>query len=120
MRKRLLLALLVLVVGYSEGPVRSQTARSIRIGLNQNAPAVNLRAARPFTVQQNSTRTAKFTMVLALDPSVNGSVTKASLQYRTLVELDGGKLIVLPKNEKTRIDAGNSSIEFDSRTYRGI
>jgi len=102
-----------------EHPVRSQAPPTVRIGLNQNAAAVTLRAANPFTVQQERTRSAKFMMVLALDPTASGALTRANLQYRTLVELDGGKLIVLPKNEKMRIDAGSAPIEFENRTYRG-
>ena len=98
---------------------RAQNEPNVRIGLNQNAATVILRASNPITVQQTRTRTAKFTMVLALDPNAAGAVTKASLQYRTLVELDGGKLIVLPKAAKIRVDAGGTPIEFDNRTYRG-
>src|SRR5437016_3423365 len=120
MRKRIILALLLTVGVLSQGPVRSQTVPTVRIGLTQSASTVSLRAAMPFTVQQERTRTAKFTMILALDPNAAGAVTKASLQYRTLVEVDGGKLIVLPKNSKVRIDPpGDTPIEFDNRTYRG-
>src|SRR5262245_62463355 len=46
------------------------------------------------------------------------SETSANLQYRTLIELDGGRLIFLPKGSKIQIDAG-VPIEFDNRTYRG-
>src|SRR5437762_3697443 len=84
---------------------RAQNEPTVRIGLTQNAATVSLRAATPFTVQQTRTQTAKFTMVLALDPNATGAVTKASLQYRTLVELDGGKLMVLPKTGKFRVDS---------------
>src|SRR5438046_1579127 len=115
MWKFIIAALLLIIPG-----AQAQNEPTVRIGLNQNAAAVSLRAANPFTIQQNRTRTAKFSMVLALDPAASGAVTKASLQYRTLVELDGGKLIVLPKNGKVRIDAGDVPIEFDNRTYRGV
>jgi stage II sporulation protein D len=121
MRKRIILVLLLTAGALYEHPVRSQTAPTVRIGLTQNAATVSLRAATAFTIQQNTTRTAKFTMVLALDPAASGALTKASLQYRALVELDGGKLIVLPKSAKVRIDpSGDTPIEFDNRTYRGI
>ena len=118
MRKRFVVALLLMVGALYERPVRSQTAPTVRIGLNQSAPTVSLRAASPFTIQQNRTRNAKFTIVLALDPAAAGALSKSNLQYRTLVELDGGKLIVLPRGGKIRIDAG-VPIEFDNRTYRG-
>jgi stage II sporulation protein D len=58
-------------------------------------------------------------MVLSIDPAAAGAVTSANLQYRTLVEVDGGKLILVPKGTKTDIDAGGMPIEFESRTYRG-
>jgi stage II sporulation protein D len=119
MRKRFLVAFLLLLGALTEGPVRSQTAPFVRIGLNQNAATVSLRSATAFTIQQNRTRTAKFTAVLALDPAASGVITSANLQYRTLVEIDGGKLIVVPKNEKVRIESNGSPIEFDNRSYRG-
>jgi stage II sporulation protein D len=59
-------------------------------------------------------------MVLSLDPAATGVITPANLQYRTLVEVEGGKLIVLPKTERVRIDPGGVPIEFDNRTYRGV
>ena len=123
MRKRIVwLLLLLLTVGaLSERAVRSQAAPTVRIGLNQNASTVSLRASSPFVIQQNQTRTAKFTLVVSLDPKAGGALTKADLQYLTLVELDGGKLIVVPKGERVRIDPpGGVPIEFDNRTYRGF
>src|SRR5262245_12399304 len=120
MYKRLLVALLVLLGALYEGPVRSQTVPTVRIGLNQNAAIVIVRAASPFIVQQNRSRTAKFTMLLSRHPAATGVITPANLQYRTLVEVEGGKLIVLPKTERVRIDPGGVAIEFDNRTYRGV
>src|SRR5262252_682635 len=119
MRKRLVVALLLTGGALYERPVRSQTVPIVRIGLTQTAPTVTLRAANGFTIQQNRTRTAKFTPVLALDPAATTAVTSANLQYRTLIELDGGRLMVLPKGTKTQIDTGGTPIELDNRTYRG-
>jgi peptidoglycan hydrolase-like amidase len=119
MQKRVVVALLLTAGALYERPVRSQTAPTVRIGLTQNAATVSLRAANAFTIQQNRTRIAKFTPVLALDPAATATVTTANLQYRTLIELDGGRLIVLPKGAKIQIDAGGVPIEFDNRTYRG-
>src|SRR5258708_38423304 len=99
MRKFIIAALLLVI-----SRAQAQNEPTVRIGLNQSAASVSLRSATAFTVQQDRTRSAKFTMVLALDPKASGAVTKASLQYRMLVEIDGGKLIVLPKNGKVRID----------------
>src|SRR5262245_48349798 len=120
MPKRIVVALLVIAGALYEHPVRSQSAPTVRIGLSQTAASLSLRSASPFTIQQNRTRSAKFTMALALDPAASGALTKADLQYRALVEIDGGKLIVLPKDGKARIEAGGTPIEFDNRTYRGI
>lgn len=119
MPKRFVAAFLLLVGALYQSPVRSQTAPTVRIGLTQNAATVSLRSATPFTIQQNRTRTAKFTMVLSIDPAAAGAVTSANLQYRTLVEIDGGKLILVPKGTNTAIDAGGAPIEFESKTYRG-
>jgi peptidoglycan hydrolase-like amidase len=119
LKRRFVVVLLLIAGALYERPVRSQTAPTVRIGLNQNATTVSLRAASPFTIQQNRTRTAKFMTVVAIDPAATGVLPSASLQYRTLVELDGGRVIALPKGAKTQIEAGDVPIEFDNRTYRG-
>ena len=121
MRKRIAVALLLIIGALCERPGRSQTVPTVRIGLTQNAPTVSIRSAQPFTVQQNQTRTAKFTMVVALDPAAaNRVLTRADLQYRPIVEIDGGRIVVVPKNERVRIDLqGNAGIDVDNRTYRG-
>src|SRR5215831_1877163 len=119
--KRLLFALLVTITALYGPPARSQTVPKVRIGLTQNAATVSLRSSADFTIRQNRTRTAKFSMVLGVDSSVsNRALTKNDLQYRALVEIDGGKIFVIPKTETIRIEArGNSSVEVDNRTYRG-
>src|SRR5262245_44143698 len=119
MRKRFLLVLLLTVGALFERPVRSQAVPTVRIGLTQNASTVALRSADLFTIQQNRTRTAKFTMVLSLDRTFTGALTKANLQYRTLVEIDGGRLFVLPPDSVTPIDTRGAPVEVDNRTYRG-
>src|SRR2546426_2341818 len=60
-------------------------------------------------------------MVVALDPAAaNRVLTRADLQYRPIVEIDGGRIVVVPKNERVRIDLqGNAGIDVDNRTYRG-
>jgi peptidoglycan hydrolase-like amidase len=115
MRRFIFVALLLVI-----SRAQAQNEPTVRIGLTQSAATVSLRAASPFSIQQNRTRTAKFTMVLALDPAAAGALNKADLQYRILVELDGGKLIVLARNGRVRINMpGDDPVEFDNRTYRG-
>src|SRR5206468_7652827 len=71
-------------------------------------------------VQQTKTRLAKFTPVLALDPaSTNRVLNRADLNYRMLVELDTGRLVVLPMQTKVRIEPTGTPIELENRTYRG-
>ncbi len=92
----------------------------VRIGLNQSAASVTIKSAQPFQIDQNPTRSAKFSSVLALDPAAGGVIRKESLQYRMLIELDGGKVLVQPLNNKIRIDSAGGRLEFDNRSYRGI
>src|SRR5262245_6147636 len=119
MRLRFVLALFLTTGTLAERPAQSQSASTVRIGLTQSASSVTIRGASAFTIQQNRTRTAKFTSVLALDPAASGTLTNSNLQYRTLVELDGGKLIALPRGVRTQIEPSSGTLEFDNRTYRG-
>jgi stage II sporulation protein D len=121
MRKRIAVALLLTVGALYERPARSQTASTVRIGLAQNAATVSIRSSTTFTIQQNPTRTAKFSMILAVDPAITSRlITKTDLQYRAIVEIDGGKIVVLPKAAKVRVDpAGSAPIEVENRSYRG-
>ena len=126
MRKVLVAALFLTVGAIYERPGRSQTAPTVqaeptvRIGLNPNASTANIRSSAAFTVQQNRTRTAKFSTVLALDAaSTNRVLSRADLDYRMLVELDAGKLLVLPLKAKVRIEPTGTPIEIENRTYRG-
>src|SRR5437867_4986460 len=128
MMPKVLFAALFLTVGaFYERPGRSQTAPTVqaeptvRIGLNPNASTANIRSSAAFTVQQNRTRTAKFSTVLALDAaSTNRVLSSADLDYRMLVELDAGKLLVLPLKMKVRIEPTGTPIEIENRTYRGV
>src|SRR5256886_10095578 len=121
MRKRIAVALLLTVGALYERPGRSQSAPTVRIGLTQNASAVSVRSTQPFTVQKYQTRTAKFTIVVALAPATaNRVLTRSDLQYRAIVEIDGDRILLVPKNEKVRIDSvGDGGIEVDNRSYRG-
>ena len=120
MRKRIAVALLLIVGALYERPGRSQTAPVVRIGLTQNALTVSVRSTQPFTLQKYQTRTAKFTMVVTLDSAANRVLTRKDLQYRAIVEIDGGRIVLVPKNEKVRIDSvGDDGIQVDNRSYRG-
>jgi stage II sporulation protein D len=91
----------------------------VRIGLDQNAQTVSLRSSTAFRVQQNLTRTARFSAVLAVDPGLpTQAFTRTDLQYRIAVELDCGRVLILPMSTKVRIESANP-VEFDNRTYRG-
>src|SRR2546426_542234 len=113
MRKRIAVGLLLTLGALYERPGRSQTAPTVRIGLTQNASTVSVRSTQPFTIQQIQTRSAKFTMVIAVERSVTGRVlTRNDLQYRPVIEIDRGRFVLVPKNEKIRIDSvGNAGIE---------
>jgi stage II sporulation protein D len=99
-----------------------QADPTVRIGLNQNAAAVTVRSPQPFNVEHTTTRTAKFTPIISLDPAkaAGAALKKEDLQYRMLVEVDGGNLLVMPMSSKIRIDGRGGRIEYDNRTYRGI
>jgi hypothetical protein len=97
----------------------AQTEPTVRIGLNQNASTVTVRSANAFSVQQNRTRSARFTMILSVDPAAAKALTRADLQYRALVELDGGRLLVLPRTTKVRIEPAGAVLEIENRSYRG-
>ena len=113
--RTLLPALLLLLAG-----AQAPNELVVRIGLSQNASTVTLRSDREFTVQQTRTRTAKFTMILSVDgDAAQRALSHADLRYRTLVELDGGKLLVLPTTTKVRIEPSGAVIDIDNRRYRG-
>ncbi|MBI4471674.1 MAG: hypothetical protein HY646_03335, partial [Acidobacteria bacterium] len=138
--KRIALAFLVFAVGAlggaqarqraassNERPGRSQTAPTteptVRIGLNQNLQTVMIRSAQAFTVQGNTTRTARFVTILSLDPaSASRTLTRADLQYRMMIELDSGRVLVQPLSTKVRIAPAGTPLRIDqieNRTYRG-
>lgn len=113
-RAMLLTTLLVSLVSVQSEP-------SIRIGLSQNAGSVTIRSSEPFTIQQQSTRSAKFSTVLALDDSMLSRVIgKEDLRYRMVVELDGGRILALPVNTHVRVPPpATARLQVDERTYRG-
>src|SRR6185369_10535991 len=99
MRQFLVVALLLLLPA-----AQAQNEPVVRIGLNQNAQTVTLRSANPFSVQQYKTRSATFTMALALGSATpTGALTRSDLQRRLIAELDGDVVLVMPPVAKARI-----------------
>src|SRR5689334_18044526 len=118
--RKLLAGVLLIVAGFIPRAASSQTEPIVRIGLNQNATSVTLRSSGSFKVQQQNTRSAKFTAVLTIDPAaLNRVVKKEDLRYRMVVELDNGSLVILPLSDKVRVES-SGTIEFEGKTYRGI
>jgi peptidoglycan hydrolase-like amidase len=101
--------------------VSVQSEPTIRIGLSQNAGTITVRSTEAFSIQQQSTRSAKFTSVLAIDDSVLSQVlSKNELRYRMVVELDGGRYIALPLNTHIRVPPPAAArLQVDDRSYRG-
>src|SRR5690242_2767993 len=115
MRGRLLAAVLLLA-----SAIQPAAEPIVRIGLTQNAPAVTVRSASPFTVAQRSTRSAAFSNVVALDAvPAGGALKKSELQYRVTVELDDETVVVLPPGAHARIEPGSALLEIDDRAYHG-
>src|SRR6476660_835491 len=114
--RKLLAGVLLIVAGFIPRAASSQTEPIVRIGLNQNATSVTLRSTGSFKIQQQNTRSAKFTSVLSIDPSaLNRAVKKEDLRYRMVVELDNGSLVVLPLSDKVRIESPSAPIEFEGK-----
>src|SRR5262245_43993703 len=117
---RTLLVAVLLLGAVAQAPPNESPVRIVRIGLNQNAPTVTLRSDSAFTVQRIPTRSAKFTMILSVDAdAATRTLRRTDLRYQTLVELDGGRLLVLPATTKVRVEPASTMIEIDNRRYRG-
>jgi peptidoglycan hydrolase-like amidase len=114
--RQLFLSVLLLLCSTAQ---QSAIDPTVRIGLTQNAGTVTIRSASTFTVEQHPTRSATFASVLALDPSASGPLTKADLQYRLTVELDGDMVVVMPAEARVRIEPPASPLEIEARSYRG-
>jgi stage II sporulation protein D len=115
MRSLLIGALLLLVSAARQPPAEPR----VRIGLNQNAASVTIRSAEPFMVEGRSTRSATIAMVLALDAIRTGPVAASDLQSRVTVTLDDGVIIIMPAEERVRIEPTATPLAIDTRAYRG-
>jgi hypothetical protein len=120
--RKFIAALFLTILGISGA--RAQNEPTVRIGLSQNAATVSLRAGSPSLFNKPETQTAKFTMVVALDPNAAGAVTKASLQYRTLVGARWRETDSAPKAERFESTRVARLLRFResnvSRSDRGI
>jgi peptidoglycan hydrolase-like amidase len=115
MRPFLIAVLLLLMTG-----AQAQNEPTVRIGLNQNAATVTIRSASAFSVQQYRTRSATFTAVLSLRTgAAAATLRKSDLQYRMVVELEGGVVLALPPGTKVRLASSGSPLAIENRTYRG-
>jgi peptidoglycan hydrolase-like amidase len=116
MRNYLIAAALVLLIPAA----RAQNEPIVRIGLNQNAGTVTIRSASAVSVQQRRTRSATVTAVLSLASGAAGATLKKSdLQYRLVVELDGGVVLALSPGTRIRVAASGAPLGIENRTYRG-
>jgi peptidoglycan hydrolase-like amidase len=113
--RRFLIAAILLLTGSAA----QQTEPIVRIGLNQNAPSVTVRSAAEFSVEQHRTRSAAFSTALAIDAAAAGPLKKGDLRYRTIVELDGDTMLVLPPDARVRIEPAGAQLEIGDRAYRG-
>ncbi len=115
MRKLLIPVLLLLITG-----AQAQNEPVVRIGLNQNAATVTIRSASAFSVQQYRTRSATVTAILSLRAgAADATLRKSDLQYRTVVELDGGVVLALSPGTKVRMAPSGAPLAIENRTYRG-
>ena len=115
MRKFLIAVLLLLIPG-----AEAQNEPIVRIGLNQNAATVTIRSASAFSVQQHRTRSATVTAVLSLRAGAPAAtLRKSDLQYRMVVELDGGVVLAPPPGTKVRVASSGAPLAIGNRTYRG-
>src|SRR5262245_58088102 len=90
-----------------------QSDPTVRIGLTQTATTVTIRSTQPFRIDQEQSKSAKFTTIVSVDPAAR-SVRREDLQYRMMVELDGGKLLVFPMDSKVRMEPGGAWMELDN------
>lgn len=102
--------------------VAAPSEPTIRVGLTHGDGTVTIRSAEPFTIQQQTTRSAKFTIALSVDDSMLSKVLgKDDLRYRVLVELDGGRYIALPLDAHVRVPPPASArLQVGDRSYRGV
>jgi stage II sporulation protein D len=95
----------------------------VRIGLDQNAATLTVRATDAFMVEQQSTRSARFSVILSVGATPpTGVLRREDLAYRMSIELDGGRLLVRPITARIRIRPVTASgrLQVEDRTYRGV
>jgi stage II sporulation protein D len=118
MLRALVLAAVLLV------PAQQLSEPLVRIGLDTNASSVTIGAEEAFTVQGQRARTARFSMVLAVGDTPDGTVVRRdALRYRTAIELDGDRYLLVSPDTRVRIEpataAAGARLQVEERTYRG-
>ncbi|HEX4998114.1 MAG TPA: SpoIID/LytB domain-containing protein [Terriglobia bacterium] len=93
---------------------------TVRIGLNQDAATVTVRSDQPFTVEKQRARSVKVSTALTIGAGTTGPVSKSSLESRAIVELDDGRVLVLPTSTKIRMEPGSARLDVGGKTYRGV
>jgi hypothetical protein len=93
---------------------------TVRIGIALDAPSVTVRSDQPFSVEGQRTRSVKVSTAVAVAASVTGPIPKADLQSRVLAVLEDGRVLVLDKSAKIRIEPGAARLEANGKSYRGI
>ena len=85
-------------------PAIQQAEPTVRIGLGQNSATVTVRSTEEFRIQGQTTRTARFSSIIALGEASEGTVlNREQLRYRMAIELDGNRFVVVPMTNRIRI-----------------
>ncbi len=93
---------------------------TVRIGIERNVEGFELSSAAPFVVEGITTRTAEFSIVIALGPG-EGPFRRDDLETHIAVETDDERIIIRPLDIATviHVDPGDAPLRVDGGAYRG-
>ncbi len=91
---------------------------TVRIGIQQNISSFRLRSSEPFTLEGTRTRSAEFSIVIAIGDR-EGTYTRSDLEPRMAIEIASDTIMIRPLDSVVRVDPGGAPIEVEGRTYRG-
>ncbi len=91
---------------------------TVRIGIQQNISSFRLRSSEPFTLEGTRTRSAEFSIVIAIGDR-EGTYTRSDLEPRMAIEIASDTMMIRPLDSVVRVDPGGAPIEVEGRTYRG-
>ncbi len=91
---------------------------TVRIGIHQNISSFSLRSSEPFMLQGARTRSAEFSIVIAIGER-EGTYSKRDLKPRMAIEIDADTIVIRPLDSTLRVVPGGSPIQVEDRTYRG-